>query len=53
MLVPLVIFMLLFGLWPKPIVDLIHTASTTILSAAATNLAPVAQAAQLVLPHVR
>jgi NADH-quinone oxidoreductase subunit M len=49
MLVPLVFFMLLFGLWPRPILDLIHGASTTLLDAAMSHLAPVASAAALLV----
>jgi NADH-quinone oxidoreductase subunit M len=44
MLVPLTFFMILFGVYPAPILELIHRASTTILDAVWTYLGPAVEA---------
>jgi NADH-quinone oxidoreductase subunit M len=44
MLVPLTFFMILFGVWPTPILDLIHRASITIIAAVWSYLGPAVEA---------
>jgi len=51
MLVPLTFFMVLFGVWPQPILDLIHRASMEILTAVWTYLQPAVEAAAMLLTH--
>jgi NADH-quinone oxidoreductase subunit M len=52
MLAPLVFFMILFGVWPQPILQLIHRASTEIVAAVWTFLGPAVEAAALLVTQV-
>jgi NADH-quinone oxidoreductase subunit M len=49
MLVPLVAFMLLFGLWPMPILTMIHGASETLLAAIGPHIATATETAGIAL----
>jgi len=49
MLVPLVAFMVLFGLWPKPILGLIHGASASLLSVIGPHIGTATEAAGVLM----